>query len=111
MGYKIAVGSRDGKTVTEHFGGCARFLLIEVDTESKTYSFAGYRDVAPPCSEREHSQSALEQAAAALEDCRIVLVGKIGPPAARTLEEKGIGVLEYHGLIEDAVKRIIQFYR
>lgn len=109
--YKIAVGSRDGKAVTEHFGGCGRFLLINVDSEKQTYSFEGFRPVIPPCSGGEHSESGLDEAACALSDCRIVLVGKIGPPAEVALKRRGIDVLEYHGLIEDALKRIMQYYR
>ena len=111
MIYKIAVASRDGKVVTDHFGGCKRFLLINVDSEKKSYAFDGFRSVTPPCSSGEHVSSGLNEAAEALSDCRIVLVGKIGPPAEIALKSKGIDVLEYHGLIEEALKHILQYYR
>lgn len=111
MIYKIAAASCDGKVVTDHFGGCERFLLINVDSEKKSYEFEGFRSVTPPCSGGEHSENGLLKAADALSDCRIVLVGKIGPPAEFALKSKGIDVLEYHGLIEDALRRIIQYYK
>jgi predicted Fe-Mo cluster-binding NifX family protein len=111
MCYKIAVGSSDGKLVNEHFGGCGRFLIIEVDSELKSYKFAGFRSAAPPCADGEHSEYSLEAAAEALSDCRIVMVGKIGPPAELALRRRYIDVIEYHGLIEDAMKRILQYYR
>ena len=111
MKYNIAIGSRDGKAVTEHFGGCARFVIITVDEESDTYAFAGFREIDPTCKEDGHSDSGLESAAKALEDCRVVLVARIGPGAQLVLEKHGIDVLEYYGLIDDAVKRIIKYYR
>jgi nitrogen fixation protein NifX len=111
MKYKIAVGSRDGKAVTEHFGGCKRFSIITVDEESSTYKFTEFRDVLPACNGGKHSEDGLEAAAEALSDCRIVLVARIGNGAQLVLERHGIDVLEYYGLIEDALKRIIQYYR
>lgn len=111
MIYKIAVASLDGIAVTGHFGGCERFILINVDSEKKNYTFGGFRFVTPPCSGDGHSNSGLNEAAEALSDCQIVLVGKIGPPAEYALKSRGIDVLEYHGLIEDALKRILQYYR
>lgn len=109
--YKIAIGSRDGKAVTEHFGGCSKFLIVSVDDESTTYKFTGFLDVESPCSEGTHSDDKLDAAAKALDDCRIVLIAKIGPAAQYALERRGIDVLEYHGLIEDALKKIIKYYR
>jgi nitrogen fixation protein NifX len=111
MHYKIAVASRDGKAVTEHFGGCGRFLIIDVDMDLLNYTFEGFRPVPPPCADGEHSKNGLEIAAEALSDCRIVLVCKIGAPAELALKLRGIDVIEYRGLIEDAMKRILQFYR
>jgi hypothetical protein len=53
----------------------------------------------------------IEAVAEALSDCRIVLVARIGSGTQLVLERHGIDVLEYYGLIEDALKRIIQYYR
>ena len=111
MSYKIAVGSRDGKMVTEHFGGCRRFLILEADSEHQTYTFKEFREVSPPCVEGEHSENGLSAVAQALSDCRLVLVGKIGPGAEVLLDRCGIDVLEYHGPIDDAMKRILQYYK
>ena len=111
MKYKIAVGSRDGKAVNEHFGGCSKFTIITVDEESSTYKFTGFINIEPPCNGGEHSDDGLEAAAKALSGCRIVLVARIGIGAQLVLERHGIDVLEYYGLIEDALKRIIQYYR
>jgi nitrogen fixation protein NifX len=111
MKYNIAIGSRDGKAVTEHFGGCQKFVIVTVDKESDTYSFTGFREIEPPCKNGDHSDDGLENAARALKDCRVVLVSRIGPTAQLILERHGIDVLEYYGLIDDAIKRIIRYYR
>jgi predicted Fe-Mo cluster-binding NifX family protein len=111
MNYKIAVGSRDGKTVTEHFGGCSRFLIITVDIDHASFSFDGFRQVTPPCADGWHTEDAFAAVTKQLGDCSIVLISRIGPLAEQHLKNSGIDVLEYHGLIEDALKRIIQFYR
>ena len=111
MIYRIAVASRDGKAVTDHFGSCRRFLLIDVDSAAGTYAFAGFRPVTPPCAYGEHTAGGMKEAAEALSDCRIVRVGKIGPPAETALRRRGVDVLEYHGLIEDALRRILQYYK
>jgi nitrogen fixation protein NifX len=111
MRYKIAVGSLDGKVVTEHFGGCGKFLIINADSDLSSYTCEGFRPVSPPCAGGEHSENGLEIAAETLSDCLIVLVAKIGPPAELALKNRGIDVLQYRGLIDDAMKRILQYYR
>lgn len=111
MKFKIAVGSRDGKAVNEHFGSCKRFIILVVDADSATYQFDGYRVVEPPCSGAEHTQAGLDRVAGQLSDCRIVLVERIGTPAQLVLEQNGIDVLEYFGLIDDALKTIIHYYK
>lgn len=110
MPFKIAAGSSDGKVINQHFGSCRQFLIINVDSDNQSYSFDGFRTVTPPCNGGEHEGAALEKAAEALSDCRAVLISKIGPPAAAVITRYGIDVMEYHGLIEDAVKRILQYY-
>ncbi len=47
LGYRIAVASKDGKVVTDHFGHCRKFSVIEV--EDGQYHFIGFREVIPPC--------------------------------------------------------------
>jgi nitrogen fixation protein NifX len=109
--YKIAVGSRDGKVVNEHFGQCQRFIIIVADEDNASYQYCESRDVTPPCDNGDHSEGSLEAVADSISDCQIVLISKIGVNAELLLKSRGIDVLEYHGLIEDALKRILQYYR
>lgn len=111
MQYKIAVGSRDGKVVTEHFGGCKKFAVLSFDTRAGTYNFEEFREVTPPCGEGGHTQSGLEAAAEKLSGCKAVLISRIGPGAESLLARKGIDVLVYTGLISDAAEKIIKYYK
>lgn len=104
--YRIAVASRDGEIVTDHFGGCPRFLLVGVDAAGR-YQLEGFRDVVPPCLTGAHSAASMADAVEALSDCRIVVARKIGPPAAAALRRRGIAVLEYPGRVEDALRYIL----
>jgi predicted Fe-Mo cluster-binding NifX family protein len=109
--YKIAVGTRDGKVVSEHFGSCVRFTIIEADPITQGFEHLEIRDVNPPCKSGEHHENGLDEVAGILSDCRVVLVSRIGPGAEEALTRKGIDVLEYSGWIDEAVNKIIQYYK
>lgn len=111
MKYKIAVGTRDGKVVNEHFGSCVRFTILEADSITQGFENLEIRDVNPPCKSGEHSDNGLDIIAEILSDCRVVLVSRIGPGAEAALTRKGIDVLEYSGWIDEAVNKIIQYYK
>ncbi len=44
-------------------------------------------------------------------DCRIILVKQLGGQSEKLLNHYGIISLQYNGLIEDALKKIIKFYK
>lgn len=111
MSYKVAIASKDGKVITEHFGRCRRFLIADIDPQQNEYRFDGFLDVTPPCNSGEHDDSAFQAIAEALSGCRIVLVNRIGPAAEQILGQYGIDALEYPGLIDDALLRIMKFYK
>lgn len=111
MKYKIAVGTRDGKVVNEHFGSCVRFTIIEANPITQGFEHLEIRDVNPPCKSGEHHENDLDEVAEILSDCRVVLVSRIGSGAEAVLARKGIDVLEFCGLIDEAVNKIIQYYK
>lgn len=108
MQYRIAVASRDGKAVNERFGGCEKFLIIEVGDKNAAWTFGGTRKVSGTGGEDEKS---LDAAADALGDCRLVLVSRIAPRAEAALKRRGIDALEYYGLIGDAMELILEYYK
>ena len=105
MKYKVAVATKDGKVVYEHFGRCGRYSIVEV--EDNYYRFIGFREVEPPCQGGEHTEAALEKAVEILQDCRWIIVGQIGMGAQQVLSEHRILAYVFKGLAEDALLNII----
>lgn len=111
MGYKIAVASTDGKVVNEHFGRCRAYVVLEVDEDAGTYRFDSIRNLEPACKGGEHEAAGFDVVVQALSDCRVVLTSQIGPAAEQYISTHGLESLEYGGFIEDAVQKIIQYYK
>ncbi|MDR1916225.1 MAG: hypothetical protein LBQ58_06605 [Synergistaceae bacterium] len=107
MCYRIAVGTNDGNFVTEHFGRCAVWTIIEVAGDS--WRVAQKRELFPGMG--GHDDEAIRKTVAGLEDCRAVLVRKIGPGAERRLTASGIAAFEVNGPISDAIEKLTQYYK
>jgi len=107
-GYKIAVATKDGKVITEHFGRCSRWSVFHVDGDK--YRFLEYRDVVSPCVDFEHSDNALNNTVELLSDCRALLALKIGPGALSRLEAAGLTVFEIGADVDLAIKKLIDYF-
>ena len=101
MTVRIAVATKDRIVVTDHFGHCNKFSILEV--EDAKYGFIEYRNVRPPCNGGEHTVEAIYDVIEQIKDCQFVLVNQIGRGALQILKEKQIKVLEYKGLVTDAL--------
>ncbi len=106
MKQRIAVATKDGKVVYEHFGHCRRYSIVEIENDS--YRFIELREVEPPCNGGEHTLGALLQTAERLEDCNYVIVGQIGMGAQQILTEKHLMTYVFKGYVEDAISNIIK---
>lgn len=104
LGYRIAVASKDGKVVTDHFGHCSRFSVIKV--EDGQYHFVGFREVTPPCSGGQHTWEGITAVLEELKDCHYIIVNQIGGGALRILEEQQFRVIVHKGFIKDALDYI-----
>jgi len=96
----IAVASRDGKEINEHFGKARRFLIYEVHGEVVT--FVEEKVVERYCSdEPDHGlrKPLIERIAATLGGCRAVLCAQIGPAPQMELESLGMQVYSVTGPI------------
>ncbi len=107
----IAVATKGGNVVNEHFGHANEFLIYRVDDEK--VEFHGVRKVAPYCTGAEHcdeDQSVLNGILEALSDCTGVLSAKIGIEPWEQLEAAGLVPNADHAWqpIEQAVA---EFYR
>ncbi|MCH5184610.1 MAG: dinitrogenase iron-molybdenum cofactor biosynthesis protein [Oscillospiraceae bacterium] len=92
MAIRAAAASTDGKVINLHFGKADRFLIFELADDG--FHYIETREITPCCNRGEHEDSAFENAANALYDCKIILVSKIGIPAACFLENRGFEIYE-----------------
>jgi len=106
--YRIAAASTDGKTINEHFGKAASFLIYDIGKESRT--FVEKRSVTPLNCESDHTEESLASNIEALKDCTAVVVVKIGGPVRRAFEINGISVFEKSDSIDNALSKLAAYY-
>ena len=101
----VAVATKGGGLVNQHFGHAKEFMIYEVDaTEAK---FIGHRKVADYCQGGYGEDAALEGIISTISDCKGVLVSKVGPCPKKKLEKAGLIVVEAYDVIESVAR---QFY-
>jgi predicted Fe-Mo cluster-binding NifX family protein len=111
MKYRIAIGSRDGITVTEHFGLCSQFYLVDISQEEDIITPVEERKTDSNASCGSHQEERIREKINALQDCQIVLVKQIGGQSEKLLNHYGIISLQYSGLIEDALNKVKKYYK
>lgn len=107
----IAVTSKDGISVDQHFGHAERFIIYEVN--SALPAKVGEREVSRYCTyDPEHPLRTyvLEAILDVLSDCRVVVTAKIGDAPREFLETKGFDIYEIAGPIEEALSGIAMLY-
>lgn len=138
MTYKIAIASSDGIYVDTHFGSASSFLIVEVDGDG-SYSGKEARIVPNPaehietnslCSSRKacgnssdctgkkesgcgggHSEAQIDLRVSLIADCRCLICKKIGSGVERQLERKAITTFQVDNKVEEALKKITEYYR
>lgn len=111
MTYCIAIGTRDGITITEHFGQCGRFQILAVSQEDDSVTFLEDRITAHRDSCGDHQEEAIREKINTLRDCQIVLVRQVGVRSEKLLIHSGIVPLQYQGSISQALVKIKAFYK
>jgi len=125
--HRIAVASTDGKTINEHFGKAAEFLIYEIGKESQT--FIEKRNVTPlssgiQCGSGHTENSILSMGTSknltevfrgspiidTLKDCTAVIAVKAGGAVRRAFEINGISVFEKADSIENALNKLAIYY-
>ena len=93
MGFpvKVAVATKEGKAVSEHFGHAQRFAIYEVAPES--VCLREEREVSHYCLGGEGDASAMPGILAAIRDCQAVLVAKIGDGPTEKLRAIGVAAV------------------
>jgi len=106
--YRIAAASTDGKTINEHFGKTASFLIYEVGKEGQT--FIEKRSVTPLSCGSGHTEDGIISTIEALKDCTAVIAVKVGGTVKRALEISGISVFEKADSIDNALSKLAAYY-
>ncbi|XWK91217.1 MAG: nitrogenase cofactor biosynthesis protein NifB [Phormidium sp.] len=102
----VAVATKGGGLVNQHFGHAREFQIYEVDGVSA--KFVGHRKVEQYCQGGFGEEESLDGMMKMLEDCKAVLVSKIGHCPQETLQKAGIEPVEAFDLID---KVALEFYQ
>jgi predicted Fe-Mo cluster-binding NifX family protein len=100
----IAVASKNGKDIDQHFGHAERFLIFEV--EGNSASLVDEKKVERYCSmDPDHPLRGdiLRAIAAALDGCRALACAQIGQAPLMEMERLGIDVFTVEGPIKPAL--------
>ncbi|MGA9378821.1 MAG: nitrogenase cofactor biosynthesis protein NifB [Phormidium sp.] len=101
----VAVATKGGGLVNQHFGHAREFQVYEVD--GVNVKFVGHRKVDQYCQGGFGEDESLDGMVKMLEDCKAVLVSKIGHCPQETLQKAGIQPVEAYDVIE---KVALEFY-
>lgn len=108
MNVRIAVATRSGKVVDEHFGRAEAFHVIELDEKGGRY--LEKRRTARLCRDYEHNEDALKERISLLNDCKAVLAARTGLVVKRELEIAGITVFEIGLPVDEALEKLRHYY-
>ena len=105
----MAVASKGGGLINEHFGHAREFLVYEASPAG--VRFIGHRKTELYCSGGDtcgDGETVLDRVIRALEGCEAVLCSKVGHEPWQALEDAGIQPNGEHGMerIEDAVAAV-----
>ena len=112
--YRIAVGTLDGKEITEHFGTSKGFRIIEIDQETDAEKpLADIEFVHSEKCGQGHDNEMLAAKIQALLDWNVsvVIVSKIGPGSERLLTKNQLQVLTASGSLDTVLGKVKYFYK
>jgi predicted Fe-Mo cluster-binding NifX family protein len=105
----IAVATKDGKLINQHFGHAERFLLYEVEgsvvrlvDEKKVERYCTYDEAHPL---RGH---VLRGIAEALQGCRAIVCSQIGPAPQDEMARLGFEVYTLEGEIHSSLTELVK---
>lgn len=104
----VAVATKGGGLVNQHFGHAKEFQIYEVDgTEVK---YVGHRKIDHYCQSGYGEEATLENIIKAIADCKGVLASKIGACPQEQLRSAGIEPVEAFDTIDAAAVDFYQLY-
>ncbi len=102
----VAVATKGGGLVNQHFGHAKEFQVYEVDGHAVRY--VGHRKVDHYCQGGYGEKATLENIIQSIADCKAVMVSKIGDGPKEKLQNLGVQVYEAYDSIEVAA---LEFYK
>ncbi len=104
----VAVATKGGGIVNQHFGHAKEFQIYEVD--GNEVKFIAHRKVDHFCQGGYGEKATLENIIQAIADCKAVLVSKVGESPKEKLRNAGVQVVEAYDVIEKVASEFYQQY-
>ncbi|RAM52036.1 MAG: nitrogenase cofactor biosynthesis protein NifB [Hapalosiphonaceae cyanobacterium JJU2] len=104
----VAVATKGGGLVNQHFGHAKEFQVYEVD--GREVRFIGHRKIDHYCQGGYGETATLENIIEAIADCKAVFVAKIGDCPQEKLHTAGIQTVETYDMIDKAALEFYQQY-
>lgn len=103
MATRVALASRDGIVVHQHFGKATHFQIYDINNGAA--DFVEVRENTPSCS--ADGAESHERVLSLLNDCQAVVISRIGPGAMQTLRMHHMKYYVFYDTIEIALKQLI----
>ena len=104
----VAVATKGGGLVNQHFGHAKEFQVYEVD--GSKVLFIGHRKIDHYCQGGYGETATLENIIEAIADCKAVFVAKIGDCPKEKLHAAGIQTVESYDMIDKVALEYYQQY-
>ncbi|MBI5874805.1 MAG: hypothetical protein HZB81_02995 [Deltaproteobacteria bacterium] len=117
---RIAIASKDGLVINQHFGHADRFLIYEAIPLNPPFGKGGQggfeikfleeRPVEKYCADNEENRydyNRSEDIFSALKDCQILLVTRIGARPEKELESMGVKTFMIADWIEEGIRTVL----
>jgi nitrogen fixation protein NifB len=98
----VAVATKGGGIVNQHFGHAREFMIYEVDANQA--KFVGHRKVENYCQGGYGEEDSLDYIIKTIADCKAVLTSKIGECPKAELQKAGIQIVEAYDVIEKVAR-------
>lgn len=102
MATRVALASRDGVVVHQHFGKATHFQIYDI--KNGAADFVEVRQNTPSCS--ADGGESHDRVLSLLNDCQAVVVSRIGPGAIETLRAHHIKYYVFYDTVETALKQL-----
>lgn len=98
----VAVATKGGGIINQHFGHAKEFQIYEVDANN--IRFVGHRKVDHYCQSGYGEEATLENIIQTISDCKAVLASKIGTCPQTELRAAGLEPVEAYDVIEKVAR-------